>query len=218
MTDASGSQTRDQYLDFTERAQYVMTLAEEEANRFNHNYIGTEHILLGLVREGEGFAATVLGLLGVDLSKIRSAVEFIIGRGSKTISRKLYLTPKSNKVVELARSEARSLSTKIVGTEDLLLGIVLENEGIAAGVLESLGVTVEKVSSVTRRLIRAQQLDSEDGPRQGLEWFSGYHDPLSRMSNFELELLLLEKELGMDPMQKEKDRRQSLREASKAAN
>jgi ATP-dependent Clp protease ATP-binding subunit ClpC len=132
---------------FTERARKVLTLAQEEAQRFNHNYIGTEHLLLGLVREGDGVAAKVLSNLGVELQKVRSAVEFIIGRGERTVSGEIGLTPRAKKVIELAVDEARRLGHHYIGTEHLLLGLIREGEGIAAGVLESLGVNLEKVRS-----------------------------------------------------------------------
>ncbi|HWO73692.1 MAG TPA: Clp protease N-terminal domain-containing protein, partial [Dehalococcoidia bacterium] len=128
----------DRFDKFTERARRVLTLAQEEAQRFNHNYIGTEHLLLGLVREGDGVAAKVLNSLGVELSKVRSAVEFIIGRGEKSPSGEIGLTPRAKKVIELAVEEARRLNHSYIGTEHLLLGLVREGEGIAFGVLESL--------------------------------------------------------------------------------
>src|SRR5438477_13101414 len=95
---------------FTERARKVLMLAQEEAQRFNHNYIGTEHLLLGLVREGEGIAAKVLGNLGVELNKVRSAVELIIGRGDRMVNGDIKLNPRAKKVVELAVEEAWLLS------------------------------------------------------------------------------------------------------------
>jgi ATP-dependent Clp protease ATP-binding subunit ClpC len=131
----------------------VLTLAQEEAHRFNHNYIGTEHILLGLVREGDGVAAKVLANLGVELNKVRSAVEFIIGRGDRTVLGEIGLTPRAKKVIELAVDEARRLTHSYIGTEHLLLGLVREGEGIAAGVLESLGVNLERVRAETTRIL-----------------------------------------------------------------
>src|SRR6476660_7243479 len=130
---------------FTERARKVLQLAQEEAQRFNHNYIGTEHLLLGLVREGDGVAAKVLANMGVELNKVRSAVEFIIGRGDRMVMGEIGLTPRAKKVIELAVDEARLLNHHYIGTEHLLLGLVREGEGIAAGVLESLGVSLEEV-------------------------------------------------------------------------
>jgi len=135
----------DKFEKFTERAKKVLALAQEEARRFNHNYIGTEHLLLGLVREGEGVAARVLQSMGVQLPKVRSAVEFIIGRGESTVVGEIGLTPRARKVIEYAVDEARRLGHHYIGTEHLLLGLVREGEGIAAGVLESLGVNLEKV-------------------------------------------------------------------------
>jgi ATP-dependent Clp protease ATP-binding subunit ClpC len=138
---------------FSERARRVLSLAQEEAQRFNHNYIGTEHILLGLVRETEGVAARVLSGLGVDLTKVRSAVEFIIGRGEKPAQGEIGLTPRAKKVVELAVDEARRMNHTYIGTEHLLIGLLREGEGVAAGVLESLGVTLEKVRAETHRIL-----------------------------------------------------------------
>src|SRR5579864_7162290 len=104
---------------FTERARKVLQLAQEEAQRFNHNYIGTEHLLLGLVREGEGVAARVLADLGVDLAKVRSAIEFIIGRGNRAPVGEIGLTPRARTVIELAVTEARDLGHHYIGTEHL---------------------------------------------------------------------------------------------------
>jgi ATP-dependent Clp protease ATP-binding subunit ClpA len=130
-----------------------LSLAQEEAQRFQHNYIGTEHLLLGLVREGEGVAAKVLISLGVELQKARYSVEFIIGRGDRIILGEIGLTPRAKKVIELAVDEARRLNHHYIGTEHLLLGIVREGEGIAAGVLESLGVNLEKVRTQTIQVL-----------------------------------------------------------------
>ena len=131
----------------------MLSLAQEEAQRFNHNYIGTEHLLLGLVREGDGVAAKVLSNLGVELNKVRSAVEFIIGRGDRIVLGDIGLTPRAKKVIELAVDEARRLNHHYIGTEHLLLGLVREGEGIAAGVLESLGVNLEKVRTQTIQVL-----------------------------------------------------------------
>ena len=158
----------DRFDKFTERARRVLTLAQEEAHRFNHNYIGTEHILLGLVREGDGVAAKVLSNLGVELNKVRSAVEFIIGRGDRTVLGEIGLTPRAKKVIELAVDEARRLNHTYIGTEHLLLGLVREGEGIAAGVLESLGVNLERVRAETTRILSQSppQAAAAGGTRQ----------------------------------------------------
>src|ERR687892_1264916 len=147
---------------FNDRAKRVLALSQDEAIRFNHNYIGTEHLLLGLVREGEGVAARVLDSLGVELSKVRTAVEFIIGRGDSTTSpSEITLSPRTKKVIELAIDEARKLGHSHVGTEHLLLGLVREGEGIASGVLESLGVSLDKVR---HEVIRVLSQSSSAGP------------------------------------------------------
>src|SRR5215207_3065646 len=142
-----------QFDKFTERARKVLTLAQEEAQRFNHNYIGTEHLLLGLVREGDGVAARVLGNMGIQLPKVRSAVVFIIGRGEQAPMGEFGLTPRAKKVLELAIDEARRLNHHYIGTEHLLLGLVREGEGIAAGVLESMGVDLQKVRVHVKRVV-----------------------------------------------------------------
>ena len=135
----------DKFDKFTERARRVLTLAQEEAQRFNHNYIRTEHFLLGLVREGDGVAARVLNNLGVELADVRAKVEFIIGRGEALRMGEIGLTPRAKKVVEYAVDEARRLNHHYIGTEHLLLGLLREGSGIASGVLESLGVSLERV-------------------------------------------------------------------------
>ena len=150
---------------FSERARRVLSLAQEEAQRFNHNYIGTEHILLGLVRETEGVAARVLSGLSVDLGKVRSAVEFIIGRGEKPTQGEIGLTPRAKKVVELAVDEARRMNHTYIGTEHLLIGLLREGEGVAAGVLESLGVSLEKVRTETHRILSNSSTSGSQGTR-----------------------------------------------------
>jgi len=144
---------RDRFDKFTERARKVLSLSQEEAQRFQHNYIGTEHLLLGLVREGEGVAAKVLSNLGVELNRVRDTVEAIIGRRDRIVLGEIGLTPRAKKVIELAVDEARRLNHHYIGTEHLLLGLVREGEGIAAGVLESMGVNLEKVRIATIKVL-----------------------------------------------------------------
>src|SRR3954465_3057594 len=151
----------DKFDKFTERARKVLTLAQEEAQRFNHNYIGTEHLLLGLVREGDGVAARVLSNMGVQLPKVRSAVEFIIGRGETMVMGEIGLTPRAKKVIELAVDEARRLNHDYIGTEHLLLGLVREGEGIAAGVLESLGVNLDRVRAQVMQVVNQSSSHSQ---------------------------------------------------------
>src|SRR5262245_19340834 len=152
----------DRFDKFTDRARKVLTLAQDEAQRFNHNYIGTEHLLLGLVREGEGVAARVLENMNVELAKVRTAVEFIIGRGDRPVVGEVGLTPRAKRVIELAIDEARRLGHNYIGTEHLLLGLVREGEGIAAGVLESLGVNLDKVRHEVIRVL--SQSSASSGP------------------------------------------------------
>src|SRR5438552_5280318 len=131
---------------FNDRAKRVLALSQDEAIRLNHNYIGVEHLLLGLIREGEGVAARVLDSLSVDLSKMRSSVEVMIGRGDGTTSpSEITLSPRTKKVIELAVDESRKLGHSHVGTEHLLLGIVREGEPAGAGLLQSVGVSLEQV-------------------------------------------------------------------------
>jgi ATP-dependent Clp protease ATP-binding subunit ClpC len=138
---------------FSERARRVLTIAQEEARNLNHSYIGTEHILLGLVREEEGVAARVLTNLGIGLSKVRSAVEFIIGRGEKPGSGETGLTPRAKKVIELAIDEARQMGHNYIGTEHLLLGLLREGEGVASSVLDSFGITLERARAETAHIL-----------------------------------------------------------------
>jgi ATP-dependent Clp protease ATP-binding subunit ClpA len=137
---------RDKFDKFTERTRKVLSLAQEEARRLNHNYIGTEHLLLGLVDEGEGVAAKALINMGVQLEKVRAKVEFIIGhrQGDRIVLGDIGFTPRAKKVIELAVDEARRLNHHYVGTEHLLLGLLREGEGIAAGVLVEFGVNLRE--------------------------------------------------------------------------
>src|SRR5260370_27433034 len=123
---------RDRFDTFTERARKVLSLAQEEAQRFQHPYIGTEHLLLGLVREGEGVAAKVLSNLGVELNKVRSTIEFTIGRGDRIVLGDIPLTPGAKNVIELAVDEARRLNHHYIGTQHLLFGLLRARDRIAA--------------------------------------------------------------------------------------
>ena len=138
---------------FSERARRVLTFAQEEAQHLNHNYIDTEHILLGLVREDEGVGAKVLANLGIGLNKVRQAVEFVVGRGTKPGIGDTGLTPRAKKVIELAIDEARQMGHNYIGTEHLLLGILREGEGIAASVLGSFGITLDQVRTETTHIL-----------------------------------------------------------------
>ena len=133
------------YERFTDRARKVMLLANQEAQRFNHEYIGTEHILLGLVKEGSGVGANVLKNLGVDLRKIRLEVEKLVQSGPDMVTLgKLPQTPRTKKVIDYAMEEARNLNHNYVGTEHILLGLLREQEGVAPQILMNLGLSLEK--------------------------------------------------------------------------
>lgn len=138
---------------FSERTRRVLSLAQEEAKRFNHNYIGTEHILLGLAQEPKGVGALTLIALGVDLNKMRGAVEFIIDKRERFPSQAMDITPRAKKVIELARDEAQQMNHHYIGTEHILIGLLREGEGVAAQVLESLGVTLENVRVEVQRIL-----------------------------------------------------------------
>ncbi|MFT5052894.1 MAG: ATP-dependent Clp protease ATP-binding subunit ClpC, partial [Chlamydiales bacterium] len=148
---------------FTDRAKKVMNLARQEAQRFNHEYLGTEHVLLGLVQEGSGVAANVLKNMGVDLDKIRMEVEKIVKTGPSMVTMgQLPFTPRAKKVLELSMEEAGNLGHNYIGTEHLLLGLIKENEGIAAQVLLNLGVKLEDVREEVLDFLGADTSEDED--------------------------------------------------------
>src|SRR5215212_5776837 len=158
---------------FTERARKVVVLAQEEARHFNHNYIGTEHLLLGLLREDEGVAARALGSLNVTLDEVREQVESIVGYGEEGTGGQAPFTPRSKKVLELALREALQLGHNYIGTEHILLGLVRESEGVAARVLSNLGVDPDKVRREVVRMLgggRSQRgRGGESGGGRGVE-------------------------------------------------
>jgi ATP-dependent Clp protease ATP-binding subunit ClpC len=147
---------------FTKRARRVLTLAQEEALRLNHNYIGTEHLLLGLVREENGVAVKVLRELGVDPGQVIRAVERTVGRGERAPFGKPTLAPRTKRVIELAVDEARLMGHHYIGTEHLLLGLVREGEGIAVNVLRGLGINLDRVRTQTARNILQNQAQSKE--------------------------------------------------------
>ena len=132
---------------FTEKAIKVIMLAQEEARRLGHNFVGTEQVLLGLIGEGTGVAAKTLKSMGVNLKDARTEVEKIIGRGSGFVAVEIPFTPRAKRVLELSWDEARQLGHNYIGTEHLLLGLIREGEGVAARVLENLGVDLNKIRS-----------------------------------------------------------------------
>src|SRR6059036_3425632 len=148
---------------FTDRVRKVLQMAREEAARLHHEYVGTEHILLGLIREGEGVAAAVLTNLNVDLEEIQQKIEETVkkGKAAAAAGPDLPYTSRAKKVLELAMSQARSLNHSYVGTEHLLLGLIAEKKGIAAQVLIDHGVTLDKASAETIRVLSANTPRSE---------------------------------------------------------
>jgi ATP-dependent Clp protease ATP-binding subunit ClpC len=157
------------YERFTDRARKVMQLANQEAQRFNHEYIGTEHILLGLVKEGSGVAANVLKNLDVDLRKIRLEVEKLVQSGPEMVTMgKLPQTPRAKKVIEYSMEEARNLNHNYVGTEHILLGLLREQEGVAAQVLMNLGLKLEEVREEVLNLL-GHGIEGESSERGGRE-------------------------------------------------
>ncbi|MBI1984740.1 MAG: hypothetical protein HYS60_01355 [Candidatus Wildermuthbacteria bacterium] len=135
--------------EFSEKARRVLSLAQEEARRRNHTYIGTEHIILGLIGVVDGVATKVLSNLGVESEKVRSAVDFILSIGEQAFIGEFEWTQRAKKVIELATEEARRVDRRYISTGHLLIGLIREGEGVAASVLDSLGITLEKVRSET---------------------------------------------------------------------
>ena len=152
---------------FTEKAIKVIMLAQEEARRLGHNFVGTEQILLGLIGEGTGVAAKVLKSMGVNLKDARIEVEKIIGRGSGFVAVEIPFTPRAKRVLELSLEEARQLGHNYIGTEHLLLGLIREGEGVAARVLENLGVDLTKVRTQVIRMLGETAEVSSGGSSQG---------------------------------------------------
>jgi ATP-dependent Clp protease ATP-binding subunit ClpC len=150
---------------FTDRARRAVVLAQQEARRLDHNYIGTEHLLLGLIHEGDGVAARALESLGISLGAVRHQVEEVIGQGQQEPAQKIPFTPRAKKVLELSRREALAMGHNYVGTEHILLGLLREGGGVAAQVLVGLGVDLNGVRQQVIRLLHGHQ--GEDEPAGG---------------------------------------------------
>ncbi|WEG12699.1 ATP-dependent protease ATP-binding subunit ClpC [Pullulanibacillus sp. KACC 23026] len=178
---------------FTERAQKVLALAQEEAVRLGHNNVGTEHILLGLIREGEGIAAKALKALNLDPEKIQKEVETLIGRGSDT-SQTIHYTPRAKKVIELSMDEARKIGHSYVGTEHILLGLIREGEGVAARVLNNLGVSLNKARQQVLQLLGSHESASSQQGRGS----SGANTPT--LDSLARDLTAQAKDGGLDPV------------------
>ncbi|MGB4564680.1 MAG: ATP-dependent Clp protease ATP-binding subunit [Dethiobacteria bacterium] len=179
---------------FTERAQQVLVLAQEEARRLTHNFIGTEHLLLGLIREGSGVAARALQNMGVDLNKVRQEVERIVPKGNKAPTHGISYTPRAKRVVELSIEEGQNLGHNYVGTEHILLGLIREGEGIAAQVLANLGVDLKRARKEVIQLLGGEDAIS----RPGGEEKAGPQTPT--VDAFGRDLTKLAREGKLDPV------------------
>jgi exonuclease VII small subunit len=193
---------------FTDRARRVVALAQEEARILFHNYIGTEHILLGLIREGEGVAARALESLGISLEAVRQQVEEIIGQGEQEPSGHIPFTPRTKKVLQLSLREARHLGHNYIGTEHILLGLIREGEGVAAQVLVRLGADLNRARQQVIQLLHGYQGEDPDvwddapgGPRSGRD----AADVLSGVAELEWRLSAIEQRVGTGPATAELD-------------
>jgi len=187
---------------FTDRAQRVVVLAQEEARMLNHNYIGTEHILLGLIGEGEGVAAKALESLGISLEAVRQQVEKIIGQGQQAPAGHIPFTPRAKKVMELASREALQLGHNYIGTEHILLGLIREGEGVAAQVLVQLGADLNRVRQQVVQLLHGYQgkQPAADGPRRGKRARARLMgEALARIDALDRRLAAIERWVGMGP-------------------
>ena len=179
---------------FTERARRVLVLAQEEARLLNHNYIGTEHILLGLIREGQGVASRALESLGISLEAVRPQVEQIIGRGQQAPSGHIPFTPRAKKVLELSLREAHQLGHNYIGTEHILLGLIREGSGVAAQVLVTLGADLNRTRQQVVQLLhghQGQDVTNEDPAVPG--------DALTRAGSLDGRLAAIERWVGLRP-------------------
>jgi hypothetical protein len=172
---------------FTDRSRRVVVLAQEEARRLDHNYIGTEHILLGLIREGEGVAGRALESLGISLDAVRQHVQEIIGRGQEAPSGHIPFTPRAKKVLELSLRESKQLGHTYIGTEHILLGLVREGDGVAAQVLVRLGADLNRVRQQVTQLLHGH---SAEGPEPGV---------MVRLEMAEQRLTAIEQRVGIGP-------------------
>ncbi|MDE2510362.1 MAG: ATP-dependent Clp protease ATP-binding subunit, partial [Elusimicrobia bacterium] len=191
---------------FTERAQRVILIAQEEAKRLNHDYVGTEHILLGLIALGEGVAAQVLANLGVDLRRVRSEIEKIVGTGDNVmLLGEIPFTPRAKKVLEYAVEEAQHMGHSYVGTEHLLLGLIREEEGVAARVLENLGLRLDVVREEVLNLLGEGQSQAQGGgkgeaPATGSGSPSRTKSKTPTLDEFGRDLTAMAREGKLDPV------------------
>ncbi len=180
---------------FTERARRVVVLAQEEARMLNHNYIGTEHILLGLIHEGTGVAARALESLGISLQAVRQQVEEIIGQGQQAPSGHIPFTPRAKKVLELSLREAKQLGRDYISTEHILLGLVREGDGVAAQVLVKLGADMNRTRQQVIQLLHDHQ--GEEAAPAGIGEGSRLSADISQVESLDRRLAAIERWVGM---------------------
>ena len=186
---------------YTERAQRVIVLAQDEARRLNYDYVGTEHLLLGLIREGEGIAAKALQSLGIQLEQVRAEVEKMIGKGSASSRGEIGFTPRAKKVmVELAIEEARLLGHNYVGTEHILLGLIREGEGVAAQVLQNLGADLDRVRNQVIHLLGGVQNPPSGSVSPGVAKAKGPKTSTSTLDQFGRDLNQMARDGKLDPV------------------
>jgi len=182
---------------FTDRARRVVVLAQEEARMLDHNYIGTEHLLLGLIHEGEGVAAKALEAMGISLDAVRQQVEAIIGRGEQAPSGHIPFTPRAKRVLELSLRESGVLGHNYIGTEHILLGLVREGEGVAAQVLVKLGADLKRVRQIVIQLLDGHGSEGRPKPR-GMR-AGMIEDVLARLDSMDGRLTAIERWVGIGP-------------------
>jgi ATP-dependent Clp protease ATP-binding subunit ClpA len=180
---------------FTDRSRRVVVLAQEEARMLNHNYIGTEHLLLGLIHEGEGVAARALESLGISLEAVRQQVEEIIGQGQQVPSGHIPFTPRAKKVLELSLGEALQLGQRYISTEHILLGLIREGDGVAAQVLAKLGAGLERVREQVVQLLDGDQ--GQEGAPAGIGEGSRLFADVSQVESLDRRLAAIERWVGM---------------------
>ena len=184
---------------FTDRARRVVVLAQEEARMLNHNYIGTEHILLGLIHEGEGVAAKALESLGISLEAVRQQVEEIIGQGQQAPSGHIPFTPRAKKVLELSLREALQLGHNYIGTEHILLGLIREGEGVAAQVLVKLGADLNRVRQQVIQLLHGHRDEEPEGLHAALRERGLLSGVVARVNAIDSRLSAVEQRVGTGP-------------------
>ncbi len=206
---------------FTERARQVVVLAQDEARRLRHNYIGTEHLLLGLLREEEGLAARVLESLDITVEEVRAQVARIVGQGDEIMTSQIPFTPRAKKVLELGMQEALALGHNYIGTEHLLLGLVRENEGVASRVLLDFDADADTIrNKVIRMLTGPRRAHIAPGPVTAVEQYTPQSPPFAEEVLRELDRVRSEKEEAIENHDLERaaklrDRERRLRASAK---